>query len=341
VTRVKLAEATVDPQAAGTRLDVFVSRHLTAAAANNGISRSEIQRLIATGQVTVNGKTAKPALRLKVNDLVAVEAVQKKPASLLPEPLPLKVLFEDQDCIVIDKAPGMAVHPAAGRTTGTLVNAILHRCPDLQMLGGECRPGIVHRLDKDTSGVMIVAKNSLAFQNLAHQFKDRLVRKQYLALVWGIPKAARGVIDRPIGRHRSDRKRMSSLYSTGKRRDAVTEWRVEKRFDGGSATDHQPPVSLLRLKPRTGRTHQIRVHLADLGHPLVGDKVYGRKLRRSGRGSVLDLFSRQALHAERLGIAHPRTAVAMEFYAPLAADLEALVKSLAEQVGENVSAKMA
>jgi 23S rRNA pseudouridine1911/1915/1917 synthase len=332
---VNLQQSAVTAQSAGMRLDLFVTRHFLDAVKSRGLSRSGIQKLIAAGQVTVNGKPAKPATRLRANDVVALKELPPKHAGLVPEPLELNVIYEDQDCIVIDKAPGMLVHPAAGRTGGTLVNAILHHCPDLQGIGGERRPGIVHRLDKETSGVMIVAKNASSFQHLAQQFKDRRVKKEYLALVWGRPKVNYGIIDRPIGRHRSDRKRMSSVYSLPRKREAVTEWNVEKCFRNNNGTVGLSWVSLLRLRPRTGRTHQIRVHLADMGHPLVGDKVYGRK---PARGSVktddLSSIGRQALHAERLCLFHPRTGALTEFYAPLPKDIAALLQTLGEQDSE-------
>jgi 23S rRNA pseudouridine1911/1915/1917 synthase len=331
---VKLQKAVVNPQSAGMRLDLFVAHYFLDMVKGDGLSRSGIQKLIAAGQVTLNSKPTKSATRLKVNDVVAVERSLPKSGSVEAEPLALDVIYEDKDCLVIDKAPGMVVHPAAGRTKGTLVNAILHRCPDLEGIGGECRPGIVHRLDKDTSGVMIVAKNAFAFQYLARQFKERSIKKEYLGLVWGKPQGARGIVDRPIGRHRSDRKRMSSIYALPKKRQAVTEWSVEKSFRNTDDTCGSAWVSLLRLKPRTGRTHQIRVHLADLGYPLIGDKVYGRKprnvARKGGELSNLSSFWRQALHAERLGILHPRTGAPMEFYAPLAEDMNGLLKVLQE-----------
>jgi 23S rRNA pseudouridine1911/1915/1917 synthase len=193
-------------------------------------------------------------------------------------------------------------------------------------------------LDKDTSGIMIVAKTAFAFQYLARQFKDRSVRKEYLGLVWGKPQTTHGVIDRPIGRHRSDRKRMSSIHSLPRKREAVTEWSVEKSFRNKNDTSGLSAVSLLRLRPRTGRTHQIRVHLADLGYPLIGDKIYGRKARAGAQASAdlssLNSFWRQALHAERLGILHPRTGARMEFYAPLAEDVDGLLKALQKWGGD-------
>jgi 23S rRNA pseudouridine1911/1915/1917 synthase len=329
---MNLQETVIDPQSAGLRLDLFLTRRLPDLMRNEGLSRSRIQKLIAEGQITLNGKPARASARLKTNDLVAIKTLPPKKSNLAAEPIGLNVIYEDDDCIVINKAPGIVVHPAAGRTTGTLVNAILHHCPDLQGIGGESRPGIVHRLDKDTSGVMIVAKSMSAFQQLARQFKERRVKKEYLALVWGKPKDEHGIIDRPIGRHRSDRKRMSSIHALAKKREAVTEWSVERCFRQKNAARDSYWVSLLRLTPRTGRTHQIRVHLADLGHPVVGDKVYGRKRPhptvKNANVSSLDSFSRQALHAERLSLFHPRAGAPMEFYGPLAEDIESLLKSL-------------
>jgi 23S rRNA pseudouridine1911/1915/1917 synthase len=331
---MSLYQLVIDSGAQGMRLDLFLARHFGAGLNPSGLSRSGIQRLIVEGQVTLNGRRAKSSARLRIADLVRIQNLPPRDSLLRAEALPLKILFEDRDCLVIDKAPGIIVHPAAGKTGGTVVNALLHHCPDLEGIGGERRPGIVHRLDKDTSGVMIVAKNSSAFQRLASQFRDRSVRKEYLALVWGKVKPEKGVIDRPIGRHRSDRKRMSSLHHLAMARDSVTEWRVEKYLplpDGGREARW---TTWLRLNPRTGRTHQIRVHLADLGYPLVGDKVYGRKSKsrseKDATKTCVDIFPRQALHAEKLEIAHPRTGERMEFHAPLADDIRELLKNLGE-----------
>ena len=332
---MNLQRMVVDPQSAGTRVDLFVTRCLPAMMRGAGLSRSGIQRLIAEGQITVNGKPTKASARLKVNDFVSVETLPPKQSNLVAEPIAVNVIYEDDDCIVINKPPGMVVHPAAGRTRGTLVNAILHHCPDLHGIGGEARPGIVHRLDKDTSGVMIVAKSMPAFQQLAWQFKERRVKKEYLALVSGKPKDEHGIIDRPIGRHRSDRKRMSSIYALSRKREAITEWSVEKCFWYKNEALGSSWASLLRLTPRTGRTHQIRVHLADLGYPLIGDKVYNRKRQhtavRNGNVSSVNSFWRQALHAERLTVFHPRTGAPMEFHAPLAEDIEGLLKTLQDE----------
>ncbi len=328
-------EVFIDARSAGMRLDLFLARHLESGSNFSAPSRAGIQRLIVAGQVTINGRRAKSSARLRLHDEVRMQSLPPQDTSLRAEALPLEILFEDNDCLVVNKAPGITVHPAGGRNSGTLVNALLHHCPSLEGIGGERRPGIVHRLDKDTSGAMIVAKNSFAMQRLAAQFKERSVNKEYLALVWGKMKSNAGVIDRPIGRHRSDRKRMSSVRFSSRSRDAVTEWRVEDVFPLIGDGQQTRWVSLLRLKPRTGRTHQIRVHLADVGHPLVGDRVYGHKRNTaSPKGSspayVID-FPRQVLHAEKLSINHPRTGERMEICAPPPDDIRGLLRQLSEQ----------
>lgn len=327
---MNLQKTVVDPRSAGIRLDLFLTRCLANVKNAEGFSRSGIQKLIAEGQITLNGKLARASARLKTNDLVAIKTLPLKKPTLMAEPIALNVIYEDDDCVVINKAPGIVVHPAAGINTGTLVNAILFHCPDLQGIGGESRPGIVHRLDKDTSGVMIIAKSATAFHQLARQFKERRVKKEYVALVFGKPKDRHGIIDRPIGRHRSDRKRMSSIHAMAKKREAITEWAVERSFRRKPATLSSSWVSLLRLMPKTGRTHQIRVHLADMGYPVVGDKVYGRKRSNPTAKNIdsFDSFSRQALHAERLSLLHPRSGTPMEFFAPLAEDIQKLLQTL-------------
>jgi 23S rRNA pseudouridine1911/1915/1917 synthase len=340
----------IHPSSAGLRLDLYLARHLILnAGAACRPTRTEIQRLIGAGQITVNGAAAKASARLKPHDQVQVnvDALSPRETSLRPEALPLEIIFEDADCIVVNKTPGVVVHPAAGQTTGTLVNALLHHWPHLAGVGSEGRPGIVHRLDKDTSGVMIVAKNAAALRYLANQFKARSVDKEYIALVWGKMAADAGTIDRAIGRHRSDRKRMSSLHLVGRRRVAVTEWRVERRYALPGGANSQRWVTLLRLKPRTGRTHQLRVHLADLGFPLVGDPLYGRKRHAKSTAivpdPVLDGFPRQALHAEKLTIELVRGRRRMGFVASLPADLVELLEYLQAQArvvsGENLSRK--
>lgn len=322
----------IDAHAMGMRLDLFLARHLGNASSPTGLSRCEIQRLIFEGQVTLNGEKAKCSARLKAHDVIHIERLPPRENPLAPQALPLEILYEDKDCLAVNKAAGMVVHPAAGQSSGTLVNALLYHCPDLEGMGGQRRPGIVHRLDKETSGVMIVAKNEFAFRQLARQFKERSVRKEYLALVWGRLEPEEGVIDRPIGRHRSDRKRMSSVCPLAKTRDAITEWRVKGYlpiFDGRQISGW---LTWVRIRPRTGRTHQIRVHLADLKHPLVGDKVYGHKSKdgsgTNGKMRTAEFFCRQVLHAEKLAVDHPRTGTRMEFYAPPPDDIRNLLREL-------------
>jgi len=322
----------IDEAAAGGRLDVLLAGHFSRApVCGAALSRSEIQRLIGEGQITRNGKKTKASARVRCNDRIEICWVPPRDSKIISEALPLEIIYEDGDCIVVNKAAGMTVHPAAGQRSGTLVNALLHHCPNIDGIGGIRRPGIVHRLDKETSGVMIVAKNMVAYQSLVSQFKDRTVKKEYIALAWGNVSPDNGVIDRPVGRHRSDRKRMSSRYFSNRSRAALTEWTVEERFALGPRVRAQPSVSLLRLRPHTGRTHQIRVHLADSGHPLVGDRVYGKRdvAKNRFRGDPLvESFSRHALHAEKLTVHHVRTGQSMLFVASLPRDLSELLGHL-------------
>jgi 23S rRNA pseudouridine1911/1915/1917 synthase len=324
----------VDAQAAGARLDVYVTQQLR----STGLSRAETQRLIAERLITVNGCEAKPSIRLKPDDRIEVRSLPAREISLAAEDLPLDTLYEDSHLIVVNKPAGMMVHPAGRTTRGTLVNALLYHCPDLPGIGGEKRPGIVHRLDKDTSGVMVVAKTGLAFQRLARQFKEREVEKEYVALVWGKLPADAGVIDVAIGRHRSDRKRMSGRYAQAKRREAWTEWKVQAVYKLEAGDLSPGRITLLRLKPRTGRTHQLRVHLADLGFPIVGDKIYGHKRKERAKSGcaverALQEFPRQALHAECLGFVHPITQKRVTFHAPLPGDMKELIEDLAQRAG--------
>jgi 23S rRNA pseudouridine1911/1915/1917 synthase len=327
--------AVVEKNASGMRLDLFLTQHFDQQLDRYGVSRSRMQRLIEDGLITVNGAPAKSSTRLKPSDLVELSSFAPAPTNLAAEDVPLNVIYEDDDCVIINKAPGMTVHPAAGRLNGTLVNALLHHCPELKRVGAEGRPGIVHRLDKDTSGVMVVAKNHRSLQNLAGQFKDRTVQKEYLALVWGKFEKNSGIIDRPIGRHRSQRHRMSSRFVYSRTREAVTEWKVEKSLELTAAARSTSSVTLLRLRPKTGRTHQIRVHLADLGYPLVGDKLYGSRSRNDSRTStafsLLGNFPRQALHAESLEFNHPKTGFRIKFKADLYEDIDHLIKELEKQ----------
>ncbi|MGH7848576.1 MAG: RluA family pseudouridine synthase [Candidatus Binatia bacterium] len=325
----------VEPDDEGCRLDSFLARHLRDSVLGDSLSRSSAQRLVVRGQVRLNGRQAKASTRLRPRDLLEVEWTQAREPLLEAEPLPLDVIHEDEDCIVVNKSPGMVVHPAAGNPNRTLVNALLHHCADLRGVGGEKRPGIIHRLDKNTSGIMVIAKHGEAYNRLAAQFKQRTVSKEYIAIVWGRPEGKGGVINRPIGRHKIDRKRMSSKSVFARVRDAVTQWQVEEFFTAEARRNQRLRVSLLRVRPFTGRTHQIRVHLADEKLPIVGDSIYGLRssvlLRLKNEGlnpPCLADFSRQALHAEKLCFQHPRSGAAMEFHAPLFGDMKELLDRL-------------
>jgi len=284
----------------GSRLDRYIAEHCQ-------ISRAYAQQLIGEGQITVNGNRSKASHRLAVGDRVVAIIPPPSPISLAPEDIPLKVVYEDSDLIVVDKPAGLLVHPAAGQSTGTLVNALLARCPDLQGIDGSVRPGIVHRLDKNTSGLMVVAKNDAAQMSLSRQIKQRSITKGYLALVAGRLSPERGAIEAPVGRHPKDRKRMA-VVSGG--REARTQYRVIKYLNG---------YTLLEAMPETGRTHQIRVHFSAIGHPVLGDPVYGKKS---------PLLGRQFLHAHRLGFRLPSTGEFVEFRAELPPDLEQVLAHL-------------
>jgi 23S rRNA pseudouridine1911/1915/1917 synthase len=311
----------VDPSAAGERLDVFLGARLP------GCSRSFAAQLIAGGNVRVNEQPQKPSHRLKTGDAVTGRIPPPRPAGFLPEPIPLAILYEDAHIVVLNKPPGLVVHPAPGHYSGTLVNGLLYHCPDLGGIGSELRPGIVHRLDKDTSGTLVVAKDGAALEGLNAQFKDRTVQKTYLALVHGAMPTAEGTIRLPIGRHPVDRKRMS--VASRKTRSAETSWRVRRRFTG---------FSLLELDLKTGRTHQIRVHCAAVHHPIVGDPVYGK--RRIGSRAYSDSsqsheinglladIRRQMLHAWRIGFVHPANGAALTFESPMPSDMQTLIDRL-------------
>ncbi|MBW2279934.1 MAG: RluA family pseudouridine synthase [Deltaproteobacteria bacterium] len=280
------------------------------------LSRAQVQRMIEAGAVEVSGRRVKAAHRLRAGERVSGAVPEPVPADrVLSEAIPLSVVFEDSDLIVVDKPAGLVVHPAAGHASGTLVNALLHHCGDsLSGVGGVLRPGIVHRLDKGTSGLIVAAKNDLAHRSLAAQFKRHSIDREYLALVRAQVSARSGSIDAPIGRHPTDRKRFSTRARRG--RHAVTHWRVERRLND---------LTLLRVRLETGRTHQIRVHLASAGMPVAGDPVYG-----GGRAVTRALgLERQALHATRLGFEHPRSGEAVGFDSPLPDDLARVVDEAA------------
>lgn len=287
------------------RLDRFLAQALPQH------SRAEIQRWINNGDVLLNGRPAKPAQRLSDGDRISIDIPAPQPSPLEPEPIPIDILYEDADLLAVDKPAGLVVHPSPGHESGTLVNAVLHHCPDLEGVGGIRRPGIVHRLDKDTSGIILIAKNDRAHRYLQAQFKDRTVEKTYLALLIGQLQPAQGSIDAAIGRHPRHRKRMA-VVPAAQGRDAITEYTVEAYY--GTTT-------LVSVRPRTGRTHQIRVHFASIGHPVVGDTVYGprRDLYKLGR---------QFLHAHRLRFQRPADERWLDLSSPLPPDLEALLARL-------------
>ncbi len=300
----------IPPEQQGARLDVYL------AALDLAISRSQLKRLIDENQITVNGKGSKAGYKLRAGDVIRVIEQSPEAYHAVPEDIPLTILYEDQDILVVDKAAGMVVHPAAGNYQHTLVNAILHHCKDLTGIGGVLRPGIVHRLDKNTSGLMVVAKTEAALSGLQQQFKAHQVKKIYRALAFGNPAADEGVIDVPIGRHPTDRKKMSMSSKRGK--EALTRWRVLERHG---------ILAYLELRIETGRTHQIRVHLNGIGHPILGDDVYGNGAKRlqtitdNAVQSCLKMMKRQALHAAELAFKHPRDGHWLEFFSELPEDM--------------------
>lgn len=298
---------------AGQRLDQV-------AAALLGVPRAQVQRWARSGHLQLNGAAAKPSAKVREGDSIQADPPEPIAADLEPEPIPLVILFEDDAVVVVDKPAGMVVHPSPGHSSGTLVNALLHHCGDLAGIGGVLRPGIVHRLDRGTSGVLVVAKHDAAHRALAEQFHAHDVDRLYRAWVRGVPKQDRAQIDQPIGRHPRDRKRMS--IATRRGREARTSWEVEHRYPASG-------IARLAIRPETGRTHQIRVHLSSNGLPLLGDEVYGRGHR--AKGPVR--FGRPALHAARLGFTHPTTGERLGFEAELPADLRELEQRLQAREG--------
>jgi len=288
----------------GVRLDKFVSEECPE------LSRTHAQKLIADGYITVNDHIAKAGLKLDIGDKLTISIPPTPPSPLSPEAIPLNIIYEDDDLLVIDKPAGLAVHPAPGHLSHTLVNAILSHFPHLAEISDSLRPGIVHRLDKDTSGVMLVAKNTTAQLNLINQFKTRSVVKAYLVLVKGRLTPENGIIEAPIGRDPRNRKRMA-VVAEGRGREARTQYQVVKYMGN---------YTLLEVRPETGRTHQIRVHLAAIGFPVVGDKVYGVKSAH---------LSRQFLHASLLGFHLPSTGEYVEFTSDLPTDLAQALKDIA------------
>ena len=296
-------ELTAATEHAGVRLDAFLS-------ADGALTRSQAARLIAEGRVRVNGKPAAKSARLSGGETVTVDVPQHRETALPPQDIPLDVVYEDDDVIVVNKPTGLVVHPAPGHPDGTLVNALLHHCGDsLSGIGGEKRPGIVHRIDRDTSGLIIAAKNDAAHLALSAQLKDHSLSRTYECLVTGNMKQDSGTVDAPIGRSSADRKKMA-VVPTGRR--AVTHWEVVARYPG---------VTHLRCRLETGRTHQIRVHMAYIGHPILGDTVYGAKKPVPG-------LTGQCLHATGLRFVHPRTGEPVELHCPLPPEFTAMLQKL-------------
>jgi 23S rRNA pseudouridine1911/1915/1917 synthase len=303
----------------GLRLDQFLATILPAQ------SRSQIQRLIKEGHVAAaSGAKVRASTQVRAGERYVVDVPELRPATPQPEALPLRIVFEDSDVVVLDKPAGMVVHPGAGHAGGTLVNALLHHVKDLSGVGGEARPGIVHRLDRGTSGLMVVAKHDRAHQELTRQFQHREVEKEYIALVWGVVQAGRR-IDEPIGRDPKDRQKMSTRARRA--RSAVTRVTFARHFTG---------VSFIRVAIATGRTHQIRVHLSAIGHPIVGDQTYGGVHRRVANNlRAVQRLERPFLHAGRLAFTHPGDGRRVEFDSPLPPELEAVVEEIAAKEEES------
>jgi 23S rRNA pseudouridine1911/1915/1917 synthase len=300
----------VQPQTAGQRLDSYLAQREL----QPGLTRSMMQQLIRAGHVLVAGQKRKSSYRIQAGDLIEVCPPPPKPSALVPEEVPFQILYDDEHLAVIVKPPGVVVHPACGNETGTLVHGLLFRCANLSGISGEQRPGIVHRLDKDTSGVMVIAKNDHSHQALSTQFKERRVEKIYRALVEGRMEATSGRIDLPIGRHPVQRKKMAVLPAG---RLAVTNWHVLEEFADST---------YLEIRLETGRTHQIRVHLAHIGHPVIGDPLYGHKKLKNSH--------RQCLHAHQLSFFHPASGERLTFLAPLWPDMEGILARLRDSAAE-------
>ncbi|MCM8782706.1 MAG: RluA family pseudouridine synthase [Candidatus Omnitrophica bacterium] len=295
---------TVDRSGSNKRLDIFLTG--THPRLN---SRSHIKRLIEEGRICINDQPCKAHYKLKLGEIIVVDlSKEKKAAALLSENIPLNIIYEDEYLLVVDKPAGMATHPSLGINSRTLVNALLYHSNKLSHIGPYERPGIVHRLDKDTSGLMVVAKDDETHRQLAKQFKERLVKKRYIAIVKGILELNEGVIELPIGRHPSHRQKLTVRFSES--RNAITEYRVTKRFADST---------MVELTPKTGRMHQLRVHMSYIGHPILGDATYGKKS---------PLINRQALHACTLGFTHPVTKQYVEFTSPIPQDIKRLLELL-------------
>ena len=300
----------------GKRLDLFLTEHLP------DTSRAQIQRYIRDGFVLLNAAQVKGGAKVREEDRISGQIPAPTASEVTPEELPIQFVYEDEHIVVVNKPPGMVVHPAGKVTSGTLVNALLFHVRDLQGVGGVLRPGIVHRLDKGTSGVMVVAKNDLAHEALVRQFKGREVKKIYLALVYGRVEGEAGAVTAPMGRHPTDRKRFS--LRTRQPKEALTQWQVKERFEG---------ITFVQVSPKTGRTHQIRVHMSSIGHPLVGDPLYAKERRLAQIEAPhlrarIKALGRQALHASLLAFRHPTTGKPVEFTAPMPDDMNEILEAL-------------
>jgi 23S rRNA pseudouridine1911/1915/1917 synthase len=320
-------ETVTVPEAGGGRLDRVLATQVPA------LSRSRLKALILAGQVTVEARTVRdPAAAVNSGDIITVTLPEPEPAKPAAEAIPLDIVYEDDVLIVLDKPAGLVVHPAAGHASGTLVNALIAHCGDsLSGIGGVKRPGIVHRLDKDTTGLMVVAKNDRAHRRLSNQFADKRegpIERDYLALVWGAPERPRGTIDAPLDRHPHAREKRAVRQGG---REAVTHWEVVERYNGA---DGKPVASLLACRLETGRTHQIRVHLAHIGHPVMGDETYATGFRTKvtrlspAAQQALAALGRQALHAEHLAFEHPVSGEILDFRAELPGDMARLRDAL-------------
>jgi 23S rRNA pseudouridine1911/1915/1917 synthase len=312
-------EIVVPPGKKKERLDLFLTAHVENA------TRSKVQRAIKEGSVLVDGKAVRPSHQVAPGEVIHITLPRPPPQRALPENIPLDVIYEDDDLLVVNKPAGMVTHPAYGNYTGTLVNALLFHCTRLSTLNSEMRPGVVHRLDKDTSGLLVVAKADVAHAKLARQFARRTIGREYQAIVWGIVDPPSGMIETDLGRSKSDRKKMA-VVKEGKR--AVTEYGLLEQFDY---------LALIRLKLHTGRTHQIRVHLAHVNHPVFGDPTYNGRHLVAGPGTpaqkaevqrLLKLMPRQALHARTISFVHPTTGQTMAFESPLPQDMLAVLTLL-------------
>lgn len=301
---MKEIEILISPEDDGLRLDVYISKE------TENLSRSLAQKLISDGFVKINGDTSKPSSKVSAGQRINILIPDPKNADILPENIDIEILYEDDDIAVINKPKGMVVHPACGNYKGTLVNALLYKCDKLSGINGVIRPGIVHRIDKDTSGVLVIAKNDNAHYKLSQQLKDHSMKRKYIALVYGRVKNNNGTISTQIGRHKIDRKKMAVLKIGG--RHAVTHYNV---------LDYYKDYTLIEAVLETGRTHQIRVHMAHIGHPLVGDEIYGPKKQKEG-------VKGQMLHAQLLGFSHPVTGLYLEFKTPLPNEFEEFINKL-------------